>query len=113
VAVKSKVSVEGSLRVPGWLVGLFTSTLALVVLSFVELGVFTSVPGLLIAGTLAFIAGMCAAATVDSRRLGPNAAIVAWYIAALLAVYLVLPALSRPLQPGGPTRGGPGVFPPQ
>jgi hypothetical protein len=95
----------------GWLVGPLAATGMFIILGFASLGFYVSLAGLLIAGTLAFMAGTGAAAVVDSRR-GRNAGIVAGYIAVLFVTYLfILPSLAGP-PPPGISHGGPGVSPP-
>jgi hypothetical protein len=102
---------NATIRVPGWLAGMVAATAALIVLWFVSMGFYVSGGGLLIAGTIAFVAGTCVAGLVDSERLGFSTATVAFYLVVLAAGYfLILPALAGPVPPGA--RGGPGVYPP-
>jgi len=104
--------------VDGRLVGTFAATIALVVLWFVALGLFTSVPGLLIAGLIAGFVGTVAGAVAEPDRAGRSALIVAGYLAVLLLAYLLeAQAVARYAPPGslggpGVPRGGPGVTPP-
>jgi hypothetical protein len=51
----------------------------------ISMGYYASQGGLLIAGTIAFMAGTGAAAMVDPARRGLNTAIVAFYIAVPMA----------------------------
>lgn len=114
IARSTNVSKHNIIRhvASGWLVGPLAATGTLVMIGFVSLGFYASLGGLLIAGTLAFIAGTSVAVLVDSR-LGRNAGIVAGYIAVLFAAYsLILPSLAGPAPPGL-TRGGPAVAPPR
>jgi hypothetical protein len=103
--------IHQSVRLPAWIAGLTAATGALVAVGMISMGYYASQGGLLIAGTIAFMAGTGAAAMVDPARRGLNTAIVAFYIAVLAAAYfLILPALVGPVPPGA--RGGPGVYPP-
>jgi riboflavin transporter FmnP len=70
--------------VDGRVVGTLTATVALIVLGFVALGLYTSLPGLLIAGSFAAIAGAAAGALTDPARPGRSAAVVVGYIAMLI-----------------------------
>jgi hypothetical protein len=100
-----------SSAVPSWLVGLVAATAALIALGFVSVGFFASFGGLVIAGALALMIGVAAAGAADPDRAGRNAAVVAFYVLVLAALYfLLLPALAGPQPPGA--RGGPGVYPP-
>jgi riboflavin transporter FmnP len=95
----------------GRIVGTITATIALIVLGFVALGLYTSFAGLLIAGSIAAIAGVAAGALAEPARSGRNAAVVAGYIAILiLAFMLVGRTVGRYAPPE--SRGGPGVTPP-
>lgn len=103
------------MTVPSWLVGLLAAIGALILVGFVSIGFYASFGGLIIAGALALTAGTAAAAAVDSKRSARNAAVVAFFIVVLFALYLILlPSLARPSDPRGPSsHGGPGVYPPQ
>ena len=100
------------------IIGPLAATIALVVLWFVALGLFTSVPGLLIAGLIAGFVGTVAGAVAEPDRAGRSALIVAGYLALLLFAYLFrAQALARYAPPGslggpGVPMGGPGVMPP-
>jgi hypothetical protein len=105
------VLLNTSVRVPGWLAGILAATCALIVLRLVSMGFYVSLGGLIVAGTIAFLAGTCMSGIFDPERLGRNTATVAFYLVVLAAAYfLILPALGDPVPPGA--RGGPGVFPP-
>lgn len=83
----------------GWIVGVLAATATLFVLGCVSSGFYVSAGGLVIAGALAFFLGSGAAAVVDSRT-GRNASIVAFYLVAVLAAYLlILPAFDRSIPP--------------
>jgi hypothetical protein len=86
--------------------------MTLIVLAFMALGLFTSLPGLLIAGLIAIVAGAGAGALVEPRRAGRNAAVVAGCIVLLILVYLLLGQTAGRYGPPG-SRGGPGVTPPR
>ena len=89
----------------GWIVGVLAATGTLFVLGFVSSGFYASAGGLVIAGAVAFFLGSGAAAVVDSRT-GRNASIVAFYLVALLAAYLlILPAFDRSIPPDIQRRG--------
>ena len=93
------------------IVGTITATVALIVLRFVALGLYTSLAGVLIAGSIAAIAGAAAGALTDPARSGRTAAVVAGFIAILILAYvLVGQAVGRYAPPG--SRGGPAVTPP-
>ncbi len=95
----------------GRIVGTITATVALIVLGVVALGLYTSLAGLLIAGSIAAIAGAAAGALAEPARSGRNAAVVAGYIAILILAYMLIgQAVGRYAPPG--SRGGPGVTPP-
>ena len=96
----------------GRIVGTITATVALIVLWFVALGLYTSLPGLLIAGTTAAIAGTAAGALAEPARSGRNAAVVAAYIAILIFAYMLVGQTAGRYAPPG-SRGGPGVMPPR
>ncbi len=111
-----------SRAVPSWLMGLVAATGALIAIGFVSTGFFVSIGGLVIAAAVALAVGCGVAAAVDPGRADRNAAVVAFYILVLAALYfLVLPALREPLSPGTrggpavyqPAKGGPAVYPPQ
>jgi hypothetical protein len=81
------------------------ATCALIVMGFLSMGFFVSVGGLVIAWTVAFMAGTGAAAVVEPAHSGRNASVVVFYFIGLVAVYfLILPALAGPVPPGA--RGG-------
>lgn len=96
----------------GRIVGTITATVTLIVLGFVALGLFTSLPGLLIAGIIAIVVGTGAGALVEPGRSGRNAAIVAGYVATLILAYMFLGQIAGQSAPPG-SRGGPGVTPPR
>lgn len=84
----------------------------MVVLGFIALGLFTSLPGVLIAGIIVAAAGTGAAAIAEPSRLGRNAVVVAGYVAMLILAYLLVgQTVARYAPPG--SRGGPDVVPPQ
>jgi hypothetical protein len=100
-----------SSAVPSWLIGLVAATAVLIALGVVSVGIFASFGGLVIAGALALMMGVAAGAVADPDRAARNAAVAAFYVLVLAAVYfLMLPALAGPQPPGA--RGGPGVYPP-
>ena len=104
-------------RVPGWLAGAVAATLTLIAIGFVSIGFFASGGGLVIAGVVAISIGMAVAAIVEPARAGSNAGIVAFYVFALGAFYLLTIQAFVGTQPGarggpGVSRGGPGVYPP-
>ena len=95
----------------GRIVGTITATVALIVLGFVALGLYTSLAGLLIAGSIAAIAGAAAGALADPARSGRNAAVVAGFIAILILAYMLVgQTVGRYAPPG--SRGGPAGTPP-
>jgi hypothetical protein len=96
--------------VDGRIVGTITATVALIVLVFVALGLYTSLAGLVIAGSVAAVAGAAACAIADPARLGRNAAVVAGYIAILILAYMLVGQTIGRYAPG--SRGGAGVTPP-
>jgi hypothetical protein len=98
--------------VNGRIVGTITATVALIVLGFVALGLYTSLPGLLIAGGIAAIAGAAAGALTEPARSGRSAAVVVGYIAMLILVWLLLGQTAGRYAPPG-FLGGPGVTPPR
>ena len=105
--------VEHKIRgVDGRIVGTLVATATLIVLGFVALGVFTSIAGLLLAGTIAAVIGIVAGAVVEPGRSGRHAAVVAGYIAILMLGYLMLGQTAGRYAPPG-SRGGPGVMPPR
>jgi hypothetical protein len=73
----------------GRIVGTVTATVALIVLGFVALGLYTSLPGLLIAGGIAAAAGSAAGALAEPARSGRNAAVVVGYVAILFLAYML------------------------
>jgi riboflavin transporter FmnP len=95
--------------VDGRIVGTITATVALIVLGFVALGLYTSLAGLVIAGSIAAIAGAVAAALAEPARSG-RAAVVAGYIAILILAYMLVGQTIGRYAPG--SRGGAGVTPP-
>ena len=97
--------------VPGWIVGPVVSTLALVCLAVVWVGIFASGGGLILAALAAILGGSVAAVRVDGRHRGRDAAITTLYVTGLLAAYLAF-IESRPLPPGM-SRGGATVPMPQ
>jgi hypothetical protein len=64
------------LFVDGRIVGAITATAALILLGFVALGLFTSLPALLIAAGIAAVAGAAAGALAEPARSGRNGAVV-------------------------------------
>lgn len=109
-------------RLPGWLAGIVAATAALIALGFVTLGFFASGGGLLIAGAMAIAVGSVVGAIVDPPHGARHAGVVAFYVVALGAAYLLaLQNLAR-LDSVGVTSGagverprgsgGPGVYPP-
>lgn len=96
----------------GRIIGTLTATVALIVLGFVALGLFTSLPGLLIAGTIAAVAGTAAGALAEPGHSGRNAAVVAGYIGMLILAYMLVGQTAGRYAPPG-SRGGPGVMPPR
>ena len=74
----------------GRIVGTITATVLLIVLGFVALGLYTSLSGLLIAGSLAAIGGGATAALAEPARSGRNAVVVAAYIAVLILGYILV-----------------------
>jgi hypothetical protein len=108
--------------VPGWLAAVLAATTTLIALGFIRMGFFVSVPGLAIAGGIAIGVGSIVGAIVDPPHGARHAGVVAFYVVALAAAYLlVLQNLARLDQQGvtsgagveRPLRsGGPGVYPP-
>jgi len=96
----------------GRIVGTITATIALIVLWFVALGLYTSLPGLLIAGITAAIAGTAAGALAEPAHSGRNAVAVAGYIAILILAYMLVGQTAGRYAPPG-SRGGAGVTPPR
>jgi hypothetical protein len=97
--------------VDGRIVGVISATVALIALGFIALGLFTSVPGLLIAGIIAVVAGTGVGALAQPGRSGRTAAVVTGYIAMLICAYLLLAQTAARYAPPG-SRGGPGMMPP-
>jgi hypothetical protein len=93
-------------------VGTITATVALIVLGFAALGLYTSLPGLLIAGSIAAIAGAAAGSLTEPARSGRSAVVVVGYIAMLILAYVLLGQTAGRYAPPG-SRGGPGVMPPR
>ena len=82
-----------------------------------SIGFYASYGGLVIAGAVAIFVGSTVAAAVDPTRAENHAAVVAFYILALGAFYLLMIQALAGTQPGarggpGVSRGGPGVYPP-
>jgi hypothetical protein len=100
------------LFVDGRIVGAITATAALILLGFVALGLFTSLPALLIAAGIAAVAGAAAGALAEPARSGRNGAVVAGYIAILILAYMLVGQTASRYAPPG-SRGGPAVMPPQ
>jgi hypothetical protein len=98
--------------VDGRIVGTITATVLLIVLGFVALGLYTSLPGLLIAGSLAAIGGAATAALAQPARSGRNAVVVAAYIAILILGYILVGQTAGRYAPPG-SRGGTAVMPPR
>jgi hypothetical protein len=94
----------------GRIVGTSAATATLIVLGFVALGLFTSVPGVLIAGVIAAGAGVGAGALVDPARSGRTAVVVAGFLAILIVGYVLIGQTTARYAPPG-SRGGPGVMP--
>jgi hypothetical protein len=97
--------------VDGRIVGTITATVALIVLGVVALGLYTSLAGLMIAGSIAAIAGAAAGAVADPARSGRNAAVVGAFVAILLVAYMLMGQTVGQYAPPG-SRGGPSVMPP-
>jgi hypothetical protein len=89
------------------MIGILVATATLVVLGVVALGLYTSVPGLLIAEAIAFVAGAGAAALMDVRP-ARSAVVVAVYLVLVATALLSLAHYNAP--PG--SQGGPNVLPP-
>jgi hypothetical protein len=98
--------------VGGRIVGTLAATVTLIVLGLVALGLFTSVGGLLIAGTIATVAGIIASVIVEPRKPGRNAVVVAGYVAILLLGSLIVGQTTARYAPSG-SPGGPAVMPPR
>jgi imidazolonepropionase-like amidohydrolase len=105
----------------GRLAGILAATAALIATGFVSIGFYASYGGIVIAGAIAIFAGSTAGAAVDRRRAHNHAGIVAFYVVALGAAYVLFAqAFASSMPPaarGGPAvyplpRGGPGVYPP-
>jgi hypothetical protein len=97
--------------VDGRIVGTITANAALIFLGFVALGLSTSLPGLVVAGSIAAIVGAAAGALAEPARSGRNAAVVAGYVAILILAYMLVgQTVGRYAPPG--SRGGPGLTPP-
>jgi hypothetical protein len=94
----------------GRIAGMLGATITLIVLSLVAVGLFTSIGGLMIAATVAIMAGAGAAAMVEPARSDRNVAVVAGYIAILFLAYLLI-AQVRYAAPG--SRGGQAVDAPR
>ena len=92
--------------------GTITATVALIVLGFVALGLYTSLPGLLIAGSIAAVAGAAAGALTEPARSVRSAATVVGYIAMLILAYVLLGQTASRYAPPG-FLGGPGVNAPR
>jgi hypothetical protein len=76
--------------VDGRIVGTITASVVLIVLGFVALGLYTSLPGLLIAGSIAAIAGAAAGTLTEPARSARSAALVVGYIAMLILACVLL-----------------------
>jgi hypothetical protein len=96
--------------VDGRIVGTITATLALIVLGFVALGLYTSLAGVLIAGGIAAVVGVAAGTLAEPARSGRNAAVVTGYIAILILAYVFMGQTARRYAPPG-SGGGPAVTP--
>ena len=95
----------------GRIVGTITATVLLIVLGLVALGLYTSLPGLLIAGSLAAMGGAAIAALTEPTRSGRNAVVVAAYIAILILGYILVGQTAGRYAPPS-SRARPGVMPP-
>jgi len=94
--------------VDGRIVGGLAAIATLIVLAFIALGLFTSLPGLLVAATFAAAMGAAIGALVDPRRAGHAAAVVAGFVVLLVLAYILIGrTTARFAAPGA--RGGPGV----
>jgi hypothetical protein len=97
--------------VPSWLLGVTAVTAVLTIFEIRATGFFASFGGLLIVGGVALMVGVATASIADRDHAARNAAVVAFYVLLLAAVYFLwLPAIGEPGVPG--SRGGPGVYPP-
>jgi len=90
---------------PASLAGILGATVALVAIEYASVGFFASYGGFVIAGALAIFVGSTVAAAVDPARAENYAAVVAFYIVGLGAVYfLILQALAATSPPGADGR---------
>jgi hypothetical protein len=96
--------------VDGRIVGVITATVALIVLGFVALGLFTSLGGLVIATGVAALAGATAGSLAEPARSARTSAIVVGYVAILILAYLLVGQTASRYAPPG-SRGGPGRSP--
>jgi hypothetical protein len=94
----------------GRIVGVTAATVTLIVLWFFALGLFTSLPGVLLAGLMAAIAGSGVGAVADPSRSGRTAAVVVGYIAILLIGYMLNGTDQNSIRGLG-SRGGLDVMP--
>ena len=97
-------------RTVAGLAGVLAATLALVAIGFVSIGFFASYGGLLIAGAIAIVVGSAAAAAIDRRRTHNHAGVVAFYVLALGAAYVLFAQALASTMPSS-ARGGPAVYP--
>lgn len=95
----------------GWVVGPLAATAALLAIAVGYMGLYASGGGLLIAVAIAFWTGAAVAAWAEPGRQGRNAAIVAVYVFALLAGWLLFVQSQAP--PPGSLPGGPNLGPPR
>src|SRR5260221_6523956 len=98
--------------VPGWLAGILAASAALIAIGFVSIGFYASYGGIVIAGAVAIFVGSTAAAAFDRRRAQDHAGVVAFYVLALGAAYVLFAqALASTTLPGAAvgSRGGPGI----
>ena len=94
----------------GRIIGTLTATGVLVVLWYAALGLFTSLPGLLIAGIIAAMAGSAAGVLAEPRRSRCNAATVVGYIGMLILAYMLVGETAGRYAPPG-LRGDSAVMP--
>ena len=74
--------------------GTIATTVTLIALGFVALGLFTSMAGFLIGAGLAAVVGIGAAVFVEPAHAKRNAAVVVGYIAWLVVAYLLVGQLT-------------------
>jgi len=96
----------------GRVVGVGGSTLALLGMVTVALGLFTSLFGTLIAGVIAAVVGVSAGAIMEPRRTARTAVVVTLYVACLVFGYLALTQYVARHSPPG-SSGGANTLPPQ